>query len=62
MVLHISPEAAVGGPLAIVRNGDEIELDTANREINLLVSGEEMQARLAAWKPRGRHYDRGYGR
>ena len=62
VVLHISPEAAVGGPLAIVRNGDEIELDVENRKINLLVSEEEMQARLAAWKPRTRHYDRGYGR
>ena len=62
VVLHISPEAAVGGPLAIVRNGDEIELDVENRKMNLLVSEEEMQARLAAWKPRARHYDRGYGR
>ena len=62
VVLHISPEAAVGGPLAIVRNGDEIERDVENRKINLLVSEEEMQARLAAWKPRTRHYDRGYGR
>ena len=62
VVLHISPEAAVGGPLAIVRNGDQIELDVENRKINLLVSEEDMQARLAAWKPRARHYDRGYGR
>jgi len=62
VVLHIAPEAAVGGPLAIVRNGDEIELDVENRKINVLISETEMQTRLAAWKPRTRHYDRGYGR
>lgn len=62
VVLHVSPEAAVGGPLAIVENGDEIELDVENRKINILISDEELQARLAAWKPRTRHYDRGYGR
>ena len=62
VVLHVSPEAAVGGPLAIVENGDEIELDVENRKVNILISDEELQARLAAWKPRTRHYDRGYGR
>ena len=62
VVLHIAPETAVGGPLAIVRNGDEIELDVKNRKINVLISETEMQTRLAAWKPRTRHYDRGYGR
>ena len=62
VVLHVAPEAAVGGPLAIVRNGDEIELDVEGRKINILISEEELQARLAAWKPRRRHYDRGYGR
>ena len=61
-VLHITPEAAVGGPLAIVQNGDQIELDVEKRKINLLVSDEETEQRLAAWKPRPRHYDRGYGR
>jgi dihydroxy-acid dehydratase len=62
VVLHISPEAAKGGPLAIVQNGDRIELDTAQRQINLLISPEEMRRRLAAWKPRQRYYSRGYGR
>ena len=61
-MLHISPEAAVGGPLAIVQNGDQIALDVENRKINLLVTDEEIEQRLAAWKPRPRHYDRGYGR
>jgi len=62
VVLHISPEAAVGGPLAIVQDGDKIELDVESREINLLISDEEIEQRLKTWKPRPRHYDRGYGR
>lgn len=62
VVLHISPEAAVGGPLAIVENGDRIELDVPNRRLNLLISEEEKQRRLARWEPPVRHYDRGYGR
>ncbi len=60
VVLHISPESAVGGPLAIVQNGDLIELDIPNRKINLLVSDEEINRRLAAWKPPKPPYDRGY--
>ena len=62
VVLHISPEAAIGGPLAVVQDGDEIELDVKNRKVNLLISNEEIEQRLAAWKLRPRHYDRGYGR
>jgi dihydroxy-acid dehydratase len=62
VLLHVSPESAVGGPLAIVQNGDQIQLDVENRQVNLLVPEEEIQQRLAAWKPRERHYDRGYGR
>jgi dihydroxy-acid dehydratase len=49
IVLHVSPESAVGGPLALVRNGDRIRLDTAGRRIDLLVSDEELAARRAAW-------------
>jgi dihydroxy-acid dehydratase len=51
VVLHTSPEAARGGPLAIVRNGDMIELDVANRRIHLDVPDDEIAARLAAWTP-----------
>jgi dihydroxy-acid dehydratase len=51
VVLHTSPEAARGGPLAVVRTGDMIELDVANRRLHLDISDEELQARLAAWKP-----------
>ncbi|MCX8118117.1 MAG: dihydroxy-acid dehydratase [Desulfobacterota bacterium] len=51
---HISPEAAEGGPIAIVRDGDEIEIDIPNKTLNLLISEEEMKRRLSLWKPRRR--------
>jgi dihydroxy-acid dehydratase len=62
IVVHISPESAVGGPLAIVQDGDEIELDVAARRLELCVPGAEIAARLAQWKPAAPHYTRGYGR
>ena len=51
IVLHISPESAVGGPLALVRNGDRIRLDSAGRRIDLLVPDAELAKRRAQWKP-----------
>jgi dihydroxy-acid dehydratase len=51
VVLHCDPEAAVGGPLSVVRNGDLIRLDVANRSIDLLVSEEEIAARLESFTP-----------
>ncbi|MBW8322894.1 MAG: dihydroxy-acid dehydratase [Arenimonas sp.] len=51
VLLHTSPEAAVGGPLAVVKNGDMIEVDVANRRIHLDIPDEELQRRLAAWRP-----------
>lgn len=51
VVLHTSPEAARGGPLAVVRSGDFIELDVAGRRLHLDIPEAELQARLAAWKP-----------
>jgi len=51
VVLHTSPEAAAGGPLAVVRNGDMIELDVPNRRIHLDIPQAELDARLAAWTP-----------
>jgi dihydroxy-acid dehydratase len=51
VVLHTSPEAARGGPLAVVRTGDMIELDVAARRLHLEISDEDLQARLAAWVP-----------
>ncbi|MGH8640682.1 MAG: L-arabinonate dehydratase [Burkholderiales bacterium] len=61
-VLHVSPEAFVGGPLALVRDGDLIELDVAARKLELKVSEAELAKRRAAWKPRPPHYTRGYGK
>ncbi|MGR3495928.1 L-arabinonate dehydratase [Citreimonas sp.] len=51
VILHTSPEAAAGGPLAIVRNGDMIEVDVAERRLHLDLSEEEIAARLADWTP-----------
>jgi dihydroxy-acid dehydratase len=51
VVLHTSPEAARGGPLAVVRSGDMIELDVAARRLHLDIPEAELQARLGAWKP-----------
>ena len=62
VVLHLAPESAIGGPLAIVRTGDLIELDVPNRKLNVMIPDEEITARLAAWEAPVRHYDRGYGR
>jgi dihydroxy-acid dehydratase len=60
-VLHVAPESFVGGPLALVRNGDLIELDVEKRVLNLKISADEIQERKSAWKPAARKYDRGYG-
>jgi dihydroxy-acid dehydratase len=48
---HISPEAAEGGPIAAVRNGDQIEIDIPGRKLNLLISKEDLKKRLSNWKP-----------
>ena len=50
VVLHTAPEAAAGGPLAVVQNGDMIELDVANRKLHLDISDEELARRLSIWK------------
>ncbi|SFQ97564.1 L-arabinonate dehydratase [Poseidonocella sedimentorum] len=60
VVLHSSPEAAAGGPLAVVRDGDMIALDVPNRTLHLEVSDEELAARLAAWEPRHEVASSGY--
>jgi dihydroxy-acid dehydratase len=62
VVLHVAPESAVGGPLALVRNGDEIQLDVPKRTLTLRVSDDELARRRAAWKPRPPQFTRGYGR
>ncbi|MGZ5129980.1 MAG: L-arabinonate dehydratase [Caldimonas sp.] len=60
-VLHVAPESFVGGPLALVRNGDAISIDVAARRIHLEVSDAELAARRAAWTPPPCRYERGYG-
>jgi dihydroxy-acid dehydratase len=60
VVLHIAPEAAVGGPLALVEDGDMIELDVAGRRLHLDVADAELERRRAAWTPPPPVYDRGY--
>jgi dihydroxy-acid dehydratase len=62
VVLHTAPEAAVGGPLALVRSGDMIELDVAGRSLTLEVSDQELAARRQDWTPPPRDSDRGYYR
>ncbi len=60
-VLHVAPESYIGGNLALVRTGDLITVDVANRSIHMEVSDEELARRRAAWKPPARRYQRGYG-
>ena len=60
VVLHTAPEAAEGGPLALVENGDMIELDVARRRIQLHVSDAELARRKAKWKAPKPHADRGW--
>ena len=59
VVGHITPEAYGGGPLALVKNGDKITIDSIKRQINLLVSAAEMKSRRKAWKPLQPRYTRG---
>jgi len=62
IVLHVSPEAAVGGALALVKNGDRIRLSVRDRKIELLVPENELQKRKAAWKPPVAPPSRGYAK
>jgi len=60
-ILHVAPESFVGGPLALVKTGDEIEIDVDRRSIHLHVSDDELARRKAAWKKPAPKYPRGYG-
>src|SRR5579859_1295947 len=60
VVLHVSPEAAAGGVLALVENGDMIELDVEARKLHLSVPDSELVRRRASWKPPQPVYERGY--
>ncbi|HZO53401.1 MAG TPA: IlvD/Edd family dehydratase [Bryobacteraceae bacterium] len=62
VVLHISPESAIGGPLAAVRTGDVVVLSASKRRIDVDLSPEEIERRLAEFVPPPPSYDRGYGK
>jgi dihydroxy-acid dehydratase len=62
IVLHVSPESAVGGPLALVRNGDRIRLSVKERRIDLLVPEDELKRRKASWQPPAAPPARGYAK
>ncbi len=66
IVLHVSPESAAGGPLALIRNGDMVELDVPERRLDLLVDESELARRRADWEKRPRiahgEFERGYGK
>jgi dihydroxy-acid dehydratase len=59
MAGHVSPEAAVGGPIAVVRDGDIIVFDVANRRLDLEISLEEMEERLRTWRKPALRYPNG---
>ena len=61
-VLHVSPESFVGGPLALLKEGDIVELDVPARQLNMHVSEDELARRRAAWRPHEGIYPRGYGK
>ncbi|HXN33492.1 MAG TPA: L-arabinonate dehydratase, partial [Polyangiaceae bacterium] len=60
-ILHVAPESFVGGPLALLREGDVVELDVTARTLNMRVSDEDLALRRAAWRPPATLYPRGYG-
>ena len=62
VVLHVAPESAIGGPLALVRDGDMITLDVAGRTLTLEVSDAELAARRADWTPPAPRAERGYAK
>ena len=61
-ILHVSPESAVGGPLALVKSGDEIEVDIEARKLHLHVTDDELARRRATWKPAPEPFARGFAR
>ncbi len=57
---HVSPEAALGGPIAVLMNGDIIEIDIPNRRLNVKLPEKELEKRLTGWKPKERKVLKGY--
>ena len=60
-ILHVAPEAWIGGPLALLRTGDIVDLDIPNRTLSMRVTDEELAERRAVWTPPEPRYERGYG-
>ncbi|RWM94362.1 MAG: dihydroxy-acid dehydratase [Mesorhizobium sp.] len=60
-VLHVAPEAYIGGPLALLRTGDFVRLDLPNRRLDMLVADDELARRRADWSPPAPHFERGWG-
>ena len=59
MIGHVGPEAAVGGPIAAVQNGDTIDINLEDFQLNVLISDDELQNRLKEWQPKPSYYTRG---
>ena len=59
MIGHVAPEAAIGGPIALVQDGDIIHLDVESRDLSVEISDDEMARRRAAWQPRPIPYETG---
>jgi len=57
---HVAPEAAVGGPIAVLKDGDIIEIDIQQRKLNAKLTENELQMRLANWKPKAKKAVKGY--
>jgi len=62
VILHVSPEAQAGGPLALVQTGDRIRVSASGGVLELMISAEEMERRSKAWEPDAPHYTRGYAK
>jgi dihydroxyacid dehydratase/phosphogluconate dehydratase len=60
-VLHVAPESWIGGPLAVVKTGDMIELDVPRRRLQVLIDDAEMAMRRRGWKAPAPRFERGYG-
>ena len=59
MIGHVAPEAAVGGPIGLIGEGDTISMDVRSRQLNINISDEELESRRQKWQPRKPNYERG---
>ena len=59
MIGHVAPEAAVGGPIGLIEEGDTISMDVGSRQLNINISDEELESRRQKWQPRKPNYERG---